>query len=83
MVAFLIYFITSAATSTGANSAWSHVGGFLCGLFPSFLFLPNLKSERWEQILPIAGALVSLGVYIGLPLYFYRHRLPHIECPQS
>lgn len=80
MLAFLIYFITSAVTSSGASSAWSHVGGFLCGLFPSFLFLPNLKSERWEQILPIAGGLVLIGVYVGLPLYFYKHRLPFIEC---
>lgn len=83
MLAFLVYFFVSAATSSGSSSVWSHVGGFLCGLFPSFLFLPNLKSEKWEQILPISGLFVTLGVYIGLPLYFYRKRLPALQCPTS
>ena len=78
MLAFLVYFIVSAATSSGGSSAWSHVGGFLCGLFPSFLFLPNLKSEKWEQVLPIAGGFVLVGVYTALPLYFYKHRLPEL-----
>lgn len=80
MLGFLVYFIVGAATSSVGSSVWSHVGGFLCGLFPSFLFLPNLKSEKWEQILPIAGGVVTLGVYIALPLYFYKHRLPELNC---
>ena len=28
------------------TSNWSHLGGFVCGLFPSFLFLPNFKDRR-------------------------------------
>ena len=27
-------------------SYWAHLGGFVCGLFPSFFFLPNLKDKR-------------------------------------
>lgn len=80
MAAFLVYFIVSAATSSGSSSVWSHVGGFLCGLFPSFLFLPNLRSEKWEQILPILGGFVMLGVFAGLPVYFYQRVFPHLDC---
>ena len=28
------------------TSNWSHLGGFLCGLFPSFLFLPRFEDKR-------------------------------------
>lgn len=28
-------------------SYWAHLGGFVCGLFPSFFFLPNLKDKRY------------------------------------
>ena len=80
MLAFLLYFIISIATSSGTSSALSHVGGFVCGLFPAFLFLPNLKSEKWEQVLPIAGGFVTVGVYVALPLYFYKHVLPRLSC---
>lgn len=80
MALFLVYFIVSAAVGAASTSVWSHVGGFLCGLFPSFLFLPNLRSEKWEQILPILGGFVMLGVFVALPTYFYRHRLPQLQC---
>ena len=49
MAAFLVYFIVSAVTGGGGTSAMSHVGGFVCGSFQAFLFLPYLHSERWEQ----------------------------------
>ena len=29
-------------------SYWAHLGGFVCGLFPSFFFLPNLKDKRYD-----------------------------------
>ena len=78
MVAFLVYFIVTVATTPTGTSNLSHVGGFICGLFPGFLFLPNLKSERWEAILPWLGIVVAIGVYVGLPSYFYTKIMPNI-----
>ena len=43
MLAFLCFFIATVASTPTGTSHISHVGGFLCGLFPSFLFLPNLR----------------------------------------
>lgn len=77
-MAFLVYFIITVATTPVGTSHLSHVGGFICGLFPGFLFLPNLKSERWEAILPWLGIGVTLGVFVGLPIYFYEHIDPGI-----
>lgn len=47
--------------SQGNTSHLSHVGGFLAGLFPSFIFLPNLTHARWEAILPFLGNARWLG----------------------
>ena len=77
MAAFLAYFIVTVATGAASTSHFSHVGGFVCGLFPAFLFLPNLGHEKWEAVLPILAAPLMLCVYVGLPLYFYKHRIPH------
>ena len=39
--------LSPAQGSTQYVSHFSHVGGFICGLVPSFLFLPNLQDKRW------------------------------------
>lgn len=52
------------------------MGGMLCGLFPAFLFLPRLQSERCEALLPLLGILVMLGVFAALPVYLYAVVLP-------
>jgi hypothetical protein len=44
---FLLYFIITVSTE-GSTSHFSHVGGFLAGLFPAFLYLPNFKHDWWE-----------------------------------
>lgn len=46
MVAFLIYFIITVATTPTGTSHLSHVGGFVTGLFPAMMFLPHLKSQK-------------------------------------
>ncbi len=43
MLAFLAFFIATVATTPAGTSHVSHAGGFICGLFPSFLFLPHLR----------------------------------------
>ena len=46
MLAFLIYFIITVATTPVGTSHLSHVGGFVTGLFPAMMFLPHLKSQK-------------------------------------
>ena len=53
MIAFLIYFIITVATTPVGTSHLSHVGGFVTGLFPAMMFLPHLKSQRCDFIDPV------------------------------
>ena len=67
------YFGYSAITNKQSSNI-SHAGGLLCGLLPSFLILPNLKSERWEAALPLVGVLCVLGFFVVLPVWLYTVR---------
>lgn len=59
----------------------SHVGGLICGLFLSFLFLPKLrKGRRWEMLLPALGLGVFVLFYIAIPVYLYCFRFKSIDC---
>ena len=80
LLAYFIFFVVTIATTPTGTSHLSHVGGFVCGLFPAFLFLPNLHSEAWEAWLPYLGAAVALAVYVALPTYFYVAQFPGISC---
>ena len=60
MLAFLSFFIATVASTPSGTSHISHVGGFLCGLFPSFLFLPNLR--RWTPEPRICRQTVTLAL---------------------
>jgi membrane associated rhomboid family serine protease len=47
----IVFFVVNAVIAhNGANAGTvsnaSHVGGLICGLFPSLLFLPNLRDRR-------------------------------------
>jgi hypothetical protein len=49
IVLFLVFFVVNAIIEnnrSGSVSHASHVGGLICGIFPSMLFLPNLKDKR-------------------------------------
>lgn len=81
IVAFTSYFVITIATQPIGTSHMSHVGGLICGLFPAFVFLPNLNHERWEAILPIAGTLFLIIAFITLPVIFYHDKYPHLDCP--
>lgn len=80
VIAFFAFFIITVATTPTGTSHLSHVGGFVCGMFPAFFFVPNLHTERWEALLPILGGLVAVVVYIAMPLYFYLSIYPGIHC---
>lgn len=48
IVLFVGFFIVNAVSdrSSPRVSHASHVGGLACGLFPSLLFLPNIRNKR-------------------------------------
>ncbi|CAD7698391.1 unnamed protein product [Ostreobium quekettii] len=64
----------------GNTSHLSHAGGFLAGLFPSFVFLPNLHQAKWEAILPYLGFASMLFFYLVLPIYVYSDIIPNNNC---
>lgn len=45
---FTVFFIVNAVIDNGSQgvSHASHIGGLVCGLFPSLLFLPNIRNKR-------------------------------------
>lgn len=34
---------------------------------------------RWEAVIPIVGAVVTVIVFVALPTYFYLHRFPKLD----
>ena len=79
-VAFFFLLTILQIIAEGQTSHVSHVGGLLCGLFPSFVFLPNFSSERWEVALPPLGILTIVIVAGCLPVYVYQEVLPKVDC---
>eukprot|EP00877_Chromochloris_zofingiensis_P014440 jgi/Chrzof1/924/Cz01g33230.t1 len=82
IIAFLCYFLYTAFSQAYVSHI-SHIGGLVCGLFPAFLCLPHLSSERWEALLPLIGVSAVLGVFVALPVWLYKIALPDtlILCP--
>jgi len=77
---FMIYFVTTIAEGIKASHC-SHIGGLMCGLFASFLFLPKLRKGRLrEMVLPGLGVAVLVTVFALLPTYLYLVRFKGIEC---
>ena len=49
---FLVFFAVTVFTDKSRTnvSHFSHLGGLLCGLFPSFVFLPNVTNRRYRAV---------------------------------
>jgi membrane associated rhomboid family serine protease len=49
---FTLFFVANAVMDSSVQrvSHASHIGGLICGLFPSLLFLPNLRDKRVKAI---------------------------------
>lgn len=52
IVLFIVFFVVNAFTDDNSPnvSHESHVGGLICGLFPSLLFLPNIRNKRVKAL---------------------------------
>jgi len=72
------------ANSGRHSSDISHLGGLICGLFPSFLVIPSFKQKHqdWEALLPFIALGVCVAVFIGFPIYIYYSVLP-VNCMPS
>mmetsp|Transcript_5445 Transcript_5445/g.10254 ORF Transcript_5445/g.10254 Transcript_5445/m.10254 type:complete len:467 (+) Transcript_5445:975-2375(+) len=84
VMTLLIYFAWCAANSGRHSSDISHLGGLICGLFPSFLVIPSFKQKHqdWEALLPFIALGVCVAVFIGFPIYIYYSVLP-VNCMPS
>lgn len=80
LLAFLIFFAVTVATTPSGTSHLSHVGGFLGGLACALVLLPNLHRSRAEAAATAAGALGALALFVALPCWFYLRQLPGITC---
>lgn len=66
LLIFVAFFIVTTINGrAGINvSHFSHLGGLLCGLFPPFLFLPNLKRQQSERTKKVLCGL-ELSRFVG------------------
>ena len=80
LLAFLGFFAVTVGTTPTGTSHMSHVGGFLCGLLPALVLLPNRHRGRCEAGATAAGGLACLLIFTALPLVFYRRQLPRVCC---
>lgn len=62
------------------SSHVSHVGGFVCGVVPSMLFLQSLKNERVEAgtVWGVVGFLLLF--FTMVPAVLSVHVLPNLSC---
>ena len=77
IICFLVAGNLSAKNST---SSLAHVGGFVCGLFPSLLFIPHLGHEVADAVGAVAaviGALVFTPLLLSLT---FARVLPGLAC---
>lgn len=73
---FFVLFLITIFTRTNVSN-WSHLGGFLAGVFPALLVLPRLGQQKLEATLLYIG-------FTGWAIYFsvmfplaYRVKLRH------
>ncbi|EIE18925.1 hypothetical protein COCSUDRAFT_59848 [Coccomyxa subellipsoidea C-169] len=71
----------TAACQTGYPYRLTPLGGFLAGIFPGMVFMPHVKSEKYEWFLPFGALATSFVLLIVLPIVIYAARFPHMACP--
>lgn len=79
-LAFLGFTLVSVLTQKHVSS-YSHIGGFLTGLAPSFMVLPRFGKRRLEAWLPWVGLGITCLIFTILPLVALVGRAPGVQCP--
>jgi Rhomboid family len=76
---FVVFFVlnTLSEDSNARVSHASHIGGAVCGLFPSLLFLPNIRNKRIRALKRQIGT--GEGPASGANLQYAP--LPTLTCP--
>ena len=87
---FVIFFVVNAIIDDSPQrvSHASHIGGLVCGLFPSLLFLPNLRNKRLKALQrqiaegggPAEGATTKCAP-VPSTLHAYCHVMAFQHCP--
>ncbi|CAL8463943.1 g3478 [Coccomyxa elongata] len=70
----------TAAVLTGYPYRLTPLGGFLAGIFPGMVYLPHVKSEKYEWYLPFCALGSSFLLLIVLPIIIYSVRFPIMAC---
>ena len=78
---FLLFIITIFSNAHVSN--WSHLGGFLAGLFPSLLCLPRLGKQRLEAAFLYIGFVGMVLYFTILPIIATRVVIPRLICSNS
>lgn len=76
---FFIFFIVTAFSQTHISN-WSHLGGFVAGLFPSLLCLPRLGKQRLEAALTYIGVIGTILYFVILPSIVLTRIIPNTTC---
>jgi len=80
LLAFMVFFAVTVGTTANGTSHMSHVGGFLCGLLPALVLLPNPHRGWVEWAFTLGGLLGCLAIFVALPCIFYLRQLPQVCC---
>jgi membrane associated rhomboid family serine protease len=78
LLSLLVFFAVTVGSTPTGTSHMSHVGGFLCGVLPALVLLPNVHRTRGEAVATALGAAGCLAMFIALPLVFYKQQLPQL-----
>ena len=62
------------------SSAATNIGGLLCGLLFTFLFLPGFLREKWEALVPLVVFVVAVILFAVLPWSFYNGNPAPLAC---
>lgn len=76
---FFVLFIITVFTQSHVSN-WSHLGGFLSGLFLTMLFLPRLGKQRLEATFMYVGIVGTILYFTILPIIAYKVVFPSIQC---
>ena len=81
-VCFFILFIITAFSNAHVSN-WSHLGGFVSGLFPALLCLPRLGKQRLEAAFFFIGSIGTVLYFSILPAVAIKVVIPKLQCSNS
>lgn len=56
---------------SGKIAVISHLGGFVFGLSPALLYIPNYRYEKWEVTLLLIATTLTIFYFVVIPVWIY------------